>query len=162
MTPDPGRALREALTDEVLDSVLVEAQDYRGPDRDAIRAMIVDAILAALPVEAEPPIGRACLNCGEEHEAGYTTGEVGPFCSACWEKLEARFTEPAVEAEPPTLEQFVKWAEAGKLDMVVTHKGRCYQNVREIPEREFEADKTFIWFSPHDDEHTPAPPTEDR
>lgn len=55
----------------------------------------------AQPVEAEPPIGRACVNCGEAREAGYTTGEVGPFCSACWEKLEARFTKPAVEAEPP-------------------------------------------------------------
>lgn len=105
-------------------------------------------------MEETPPLGRACLNCGEEHDAGYTTGEVGPFCSACWEKLEARFSKPAVEAEPPTCATCQYWRSNVNVDGKPQGNGSCRNGVMQA--------SAYTHMSFGCTLHTPTPPTEDR
>jgi hypothetical protein len=52
-------------------------------------------------LEAAGPPSKGCINCGETHDGGYETEEVGPFCSQCWESLKALLEAAAVTPEGP-------------------------------------------------------------
>ena len=67
-----------------------------------------------LPDAAPSPKVEGCVNCGEVNDGGYMSGgegmdagNVGPFCSMCWEFLREHFHKiepPASLASPPAKE----------------------------------------------------------
>jgi hypothetical protein len=42
---------------------------------------------------------QGCINCGEQHEGGYETEEVGSFCGQCWEYLRAHFAADSTQKD---------------------------------------------------------------
>lgn len=55
-----------------------------------------------------------CINCGEANDGGFYTseGQVGGFCSQCWEFLRAEFSEVSVGAPPALVALVQRWQKA--------------------------------------------------